>query len=83
MIFFVKSIHFSDIYNKKCTTVYKDERTLGVQTGKIRWSRNFLHSQNGASRGFRRKLMDEHVSANSPCTGKRIAFPPTAIPQYV
>ena len=49
MIFFVKNIHLSDIYNKKCTTVYK--------------------------------LMDEHVIANSPCTCKRIAFPPTAIPQ--
>ena len=30
MIIFVKSIHFSDIYNTKCTTVYKDERTRSV-----------------------------------------------------
>ena len=65
---------FSDIYNKKCTTVYKDDRTRSVQTGKIRWSRNFLHSQNGVSRGFGRKLMDANVSANSPCTNKRIIF---------
>jgi len=30
MIIFVKSIKFSDIYNTKCTTVYKDERTQSV-----------------------------------------------------
>ena len=31
-------------------------------------------SQNGVSRGFGRKLMDANVSANSPCTNKRIIF---------
>ena len=36
MIFFVKNIHLSDIYNKICTTVYKDDRTQSVQTGNIR-----------------------------------------------
>jgi hypothetical protein len=80
MIFFVKSIHFSDIYNKKNATVYKDDRTRSVQTGKIRCSRNFLQSK-WCLKSIHKKINGEHVSAISPCTGKRIAFSPTVIPQ--
>lgn len=42
MIIYVKSIHSSDIYDKKCTTMYRDDRPQGVQTGKNQMLSKFL-----------------------------------------
>jgi hypothetical protein len=54
MIFFTKSIHFSDIYSNKCLNKYTIKMAVPGVCKPEKWDEAevFLHSQNGVSRGL-------------------------------